>query len=85
MRRQDSSTSMSTVNIGRNSGDGGGAFSFTGQSVGHAGDDVTDDISLSSASMTMGTGVTAADAASLADSASSMAIGQVGFGIDVVF
>lgn len=73
MRRQDSSTSLATVNFGGNTADSGTAASFSG---GQAGDvDVTDDISLSGASVT-GTfagGVLAGGAASLADSASSLA------------
>jgi len=74
MRRQDSSASLATVNFGGNTADGGIAASFSG---GQAGDvDFTDDISLSGASVTGGLagGVLAGDAASLADSASSLAV-----------
>lgn len=66
---------MSTVNIGRGSGDDGASFSFAGQAGGYVPDDVIDDISLSGASMTMGSAVAGGDAASVADSASSMATG----------
>jgi hypothetical protein len=74
MRRQDSSTSMSTVNIGRGSGDGGASFSFAGQAGGHVADDAIDDISLSGASVTIGSAIAGGDAASVADSASSMPV-----------
>lgn len=84
MRRQDSSTSLATVNFGGQNSADGGAASFSGPSVGPGSggcqpgvitDDVTDDISLSGASVTSGVTARAAagsDAASLADSASSL-------------
>jgi hypothetical protein len=79
MQRQDSSTSLATVNIGVTSGDGG--TSLNDRSSFQTGDDVIDDISLSGASVTLGSAaaaaVAAADAASTADSASSFGIGQV--------
>lgn len=80
MQRQDSSTSLATVNIGVTSGDGGA--SLNGRSSCQAGDDVIDDISLSGASVTLGSAaaaaVAAADEASIADSVSGIGVGQVG-------
>jgi hypothetical protein len=66
---------MSTVNIDRGSGDDGASFSFAGQAGGHVADDVIDDISLSGASVTMGSAGAGGDAASMADSASSITRG----------
>jgi hypothetical protein len=82
MQRQDSSTSLATVNIGGGtSADGGASFNL-GRSSCQTGDDIIDDISLSGASVTYGSAaaaaVAAADAASTADSASSYGTGQVG-------